>query len=173
MEAERGRESDVFVGIGSNVDPAANVRRAMAELRALGVLVAVSTLYRTPAVDGRGPAFINGVAHIRSRLDRPALLAGLADIEAVLGRQRSGDRHAPRTIDLDLLMKCPAFPGEEDSVHPDVVGRAFVAGPLAEIAPGLALPDGTLMADVAKAFEGKIGDPLPELTRDLRALAGT
>ena len=56
------------------------------------MLVAVSTLYRTPAVDGRGPAFINGVAHIRSRLDRPALLAGLADIEAVLGRQRSGDR---------------------------------------------------------------------------------
>jgi len=87
------------------------------------------------------PDFLNAAIEIRTSLAPRALLDVLLNIEARCGRQRLGVQ-APRTLDLDLLlyggemMETPAL----TIPHPRMQTRAFVLGPLAEIAPGVLHP---------------------------------
>ncbi|MCJ0764194.1 2-amino-4-hydroxy-6-hydroxymethyldihydropteridine diphosphokinase [Variovorax terrae] len=128
-----------YVALGANLgDAAAAVRQA---LQALGTLPATqctrcSSLYRTAPVDAGGPDFINAVAEVSTGLSAPELLRALQALEQDAGRERPY-RHAPRTLDLDLLLYGD---GRIDSPaltlpHPRMGQRAFVMVPLAEIAP--------------------------------------
>jgi 2-amino-4-hydroxy-6-hydroxymethyldihydropteridine diphosphokinase len=161
----------VFVGVGSNVDPEVHVRRALLRLHeAVGVL-GVSTFYATPAL-GRpsDPPFVNGVVEVGDRLAPGALKELLSRIEEAEGRRRSGDRFAPRPVDLDLLLHGDAVsiaPGLLP--HPDVEGRRFVALPLLELAPGLVLPgSGLRLASLVETLPAHPMEPLRELTRTWR-----
>lgn len=81
-----------------------------------------------------------------------ALLRSLLLIEHTLGRVRQpGERNAPRTIDLDLLIMEEVVESEAprsilvrepglEIPHPRMHERAFVLAPLAEIAPALHHP---------------------------------
>ena len=168
-----GNRARAFVGLGSNIEPEANVRKAVAGLAGLGDVSRLSTLYRTRAVGHAGPDFINGVVLMLTDLGRDGLLEALAGLEAELGRKRGGERYAPRVIDLDLLLFLPGSsvvsPGPS---HKDVYDRTFVAGPLAEIAPELVLPDGRAARDVAAGLGGVIGEPLDVLTGELLGMIG-
>ena len=132
----------IFVGLGANLgDAAATVQAAFDALDALPGThcVARSSLYRTAPVDAAGPDFINAVAELRSMLEPELLLAALQAVEARFGRERPY-RHAPRTLDLDLLLygvRRIATP-TLTLPHPRLHERAFVVTPLAEIAPDLA-----------------------------------
>ena len=162
-----------FIGVGSNVAPE---RNACAALRALArhvAVVGVSTFYRTAAIDRpQDPAFVNGVAAIETGLPAMELKwRVLRAIEAELGRQRGADAYAPRTIDLDLLL----YGGE---VHrsprlivpdPDIERRPFLAWPLVELEPELALPDGRSLRGIAERLSRDTMRALPELTQRLRA----
>ena len=150
----------IFVGLGANLgDAVASVQAALAHLR-LGPqtsLVASSALYRTAPLDAAGPDYINAVAELRSELEPLALLAQLQALELTFGRQRPY-RHAPRTLDLDLL-----FHGERRLVgsvltlpHPRAHQRAFVLAPLAELAPDWRLADGR---SVVQALAALAADP--------------
>jgi 2-amino-4-hydroxy-6-hydroxymethyldihydropteridine diphosphokinase len=130
-----------YVGIGANLGHAqAAVRQAIDALGALPHtrLIARSSLYRSAPVDASGPDYVNAVAGIETRLTAPGLLAQLQALEQRAGRERPW-RHAPRTLDLDLLLygaariESPAL----TVPHPRWQERAFVLVPLAEIAPGL------------------------------------
>jgi 7,8-dihydro-6-hydroxymethylpterin-pyrophosphokinase len=55
-------------------------------------------------------------------------------IEAQLGRQRSADKYAPRTIDIDLILF------EDESCNDKFWTLAFVVIPLAEIYPNFPNP---------------------------------
>ena len=130
-----------YVGIGANLGDARQaVTRAVDDLGHLpGTrLVARSSLYRTAPVDANGPDYVNAVAAVDTRLTAPDLLAHLQALEQRAGRERPW-RHAPRTLDLDLLLYGAAR--IESAVltvpHPRWQERAFVLVPLAEIAPGL------------------------------------
>jgi 2-amino-4-hydroxy-6-hydroxymethyldihydropteridine diphosphokinase len=68
----------------------------------------------------------------------------LREIERELGRRREPDANSPRTIDHDLLV----YDGEP--LDPNIERRAFVASPLVELAPALALPDGRRIAAIAE-----------------------
>ena len=95
----------VFVGLGANLgDALATVQAALAQLAALPAtsLVAASALCRSAPIDAAGPDYINAVAELRSELEPAALLAQLQAQEQQFGRERPY-RHAPRTLDLDLL----------------------------------------------------------------------
>ena len=133
-----------FVGVGANLgQPAAHVERAIAALRELPQtdLVSRSGLYASAPVDAPGPEYVNAVAALSTRLDAAALLAALHEIEARFGRQRS-TRHAPRTLDLDLLLYGEVR-SDDPSLrlpHPRLHQRAFVLHPLLEIAPELDAP---------------------------------
>jgi 2-amino-4-hydroxy-6-hydroxymethyldihydropteridine diphosphokinase len=134
----------IFVGLGSNLgDAVATVRAAFDALAALpgSTLVARSSLWCSAPVDADGPPYVNAVAELRSTLAPDELLRALQSIEQRFGRERPY-RHAPRTLDLDLLRygeRCIATPSLT-LPHPRLHQRAFVLAPLAELAPELELP---------------------------------
>ncbi|KFB69783.1 2-amino-4-hydroxy-6-hydroxymethyldihydropteridine diphosphokinase [Candidatus Accumulibacter vicinus] len=134
-----------FVALGANLaDPRAQLRAAAAALADLpeSRLLQISSLYRTAPVGIRGqPDFINAVAAIRTVLDPQQLLDALFAVERHFGRRREF-HHAPRTLDLDLLLYDQrVVDSPRLSVpHPRMHLRAFVLAPLLEIAPLCRIP---------------------------------
>lgn len=149
-------ELQAYVALGANLgQAAAAVRGALDALdRTPGLrLVRASSLYRSAPHEAQGPDFVNAVAEIATTLSAPDLLDALQAIETAAGRERPY-RHAPRTLDLDLL-----FYGEGriDSPtltvpHPRWHERAFVLLPLTEIAPHR-VPAEALAAVAGQAIE--------------------
>jgi 2-amino-4-hydroxy-6-hydroxymethyldihydropteridine diphosphokinase len=134
-----------YVALGANLaDPAAQIRAALAALGGLpeSCLLRASSLYRTAPVGIHGqPDFINAVAVVETRLTPHDLLAALFGIEARFGRRRDF-HHAPRTLDLDLLLYDAQIIDTPQLTlpHPRMHLRAFVLAPLLEIAPDCLLP---------------------------------
>lgn len=128
-----------YVALGANLGMAREtVLQAMQDLALLPQtrLLRRSSLYATAPVDATGPDYINAVVELSTDLRPHALLHALQQLELQAGRTRPY-HHAPRTLDLDLLLY-----GEEslDSPtlvlpHPRMLVRAFVLVPLAEVAP--------------------------------------
>ena len=163
----------VFVGVGSNVDPEVHVRRALVRLREEVGILGVSTFYETPAL-GRpsDPPFVNGVVEVGDRLAPAPLKALLSQVEEAEGRRRGGDRFAPRPLDLDLLLHGDRVLSSDALTlpHPDIRSRAFVAIPLLELAPDLALPDsGVALRSIVDSLPPYPMEPLRDLTRRLRS----
>ncbi|HET9507938.1 MAG TPA: 2-amino-4-hydroxy-6-hydroxymethyldihydropteridine diphosphokinase, partial [Gaiellaceae bacterium] len=97
-----------FVGIGANLgDREGTLRRALRLLddRDGVTVAAVSSLRETAPVGYLDqPSFLNGAARLETELSPRELLRALLDVERELGRDRSGPRFGPRTVDLDLLL---------------------------------------------------------------------
>ena len=139
-----------YVGLGSNVgDREALIRRA-ADLIAA---VRLSTIRETePWGYEDQPAFLNAVAEVETELSPRLFLRRLLDVEAGLGRDRSGPRWGPRTIDLDLLLYGGLAVDEPGLIvpHPRLTERLFVLEPLAELAPAQKIPgNGTVSEALA------------------------
>jgi 2-amino-4-hydroxy-6-hydroxymethyldihydropteridine diphosphokinase len=130
-----------LVALGSNLPPRrATLAAAVEALAALPHtrLAAVSSLRETAPVDcppGSGP-FLNGAVLLHTALSPRALLAELQRIEAAHGRRR-GVRHAPRRLDLDLIVHGEEVSDEPGLVlpHPRAHERDFVLEPAAELLP--------------------------------------
>ena len=130
-----------WISIGANLGAAREtVVAAIDHLRPLG-LVGHSSLYCSAPHDAVGPDFINAVAALDTPSSPLELLMQLQSIEQQFGRQRPS-RHAPRTLDLDLLLHgSTACSGEHLTLpHPRLQVRAFVLQPLLELAPDLQVP---------------------------------
>lgn len=136
----------VYVGLGSNLgDREQTIRGALARIKADPEIdvVAVSSLRETDPVGYTDqPKFVNGAAALRTQLSPKALLERLLQIEREMGRERSGPRYGPRTIDVDLLL----YGSEEVDEpglripHPRLAEREFVLEPLAELDSDLEVP---------------------------------
>jgi 2-amino-4-hydroxy-6-hydroxymethyldihydropteridine diphosphokinase len=125
----------VYLSIGSNIDPEMNVPRAIKLLREHWRDLVISTAYETPAVGSPGPDFINLAVGLNTPLDAASLKQQvLAPIENRLGRVRSADKNAPRTIDLDILVF------DDTVIDPQLWVRTHLAVPLAELLPDLENP---------------------------------
>ena len=135
-----------YVGLGANLGE--RERTLSAAVDALGdedgiEVVAVSTLRETEPVGvGEQPLYLNGVAALDTTLTALELLDRLLAVEQRFGRVRVPGEHAPRTLDLDLLLFGDAEIDEPGLVvpHPRLHERRFVLEPLAELAPGLVVP---------------------------------
>jgi 2-amino-4-hydroxy-6-hydroxymethyldihydropteridine diphosphokinase len=161
--AEPARRT-VLVALGSNIDPAANLPRAARRLAARFPGLAASRLYATEPVGApAAPPFLNAAVALATDLPLVDLRDRvLRPLEAELGRVRGADPNAPRPIDLDL-----AFAGGlviRDPVSglevpdPEIVRRAHLALPLADLAPDAVHPlDGRTLAAIAAAFAGAPG----------------
>jgi 2-amino-4-hydroxy-6-hydroxymethyldihydropteridine diphosphokinase len=135
---------DAYIGLGANLgDTRQTLGSAMRALASLpqSACRATSSLYRSAPVDAEGPDFLNAVVLLETTLTPGSLLDCLQQIERDHGRARSY-RHAPRTLDLDLLLH-----GVERLIlpgltlpHPRLHERAFVLYPLSQIAPNLLVP---------------------------------
>lgn len=156
-------EVTAYIGLGANLGAAQQtLRQASQALDQIPHtrLTALSRLYRSAPVDAQGPDYINAVARVQTQLSPLALLEALQTLEQTHGRVRSY-RNAPRTLDLDLLL----FGQESIQTprltlpHPRMHERAFVLLPLAEIAPGLQLAQGSLHDLAAQCQDQRI-EPL-------------
>lgn len=142
---EKAAPAKAFIGLGANLgDPEAQVRRAFAALAELPRtrLLAASSLYRSAPVGVVAQLdFVNAVGKIETALSARALLEALLAEESRFGRTRESP-HAPRTLDLDLLLYADRVIAEPGLVvpHPRMHERAFVLAPLVEISPDIAIP---------------------------------
>ncbi len=164
-----------FVSLGSNIEPERNLPAALARLREIGRLRAVSAVYQTPAVGPRpAPDFLNAAVFIETELPPEEIRLRLRQIESDLGRVRSGDRYAPRTIDLDLcllgrrVVDTPTLRLPD----PDILTRPYLALTLAELAPDFPYPETgeTLGAIAARKRAGAPITARPEVTQALARL---
>lgn len=132
-----------FIGIGSNMDPAENVRQALHILARKARLAGLSMVYCTEALERPGqPPYYNCVAEIETEAPPQEVKhAILRPIENSLGRKRTEDKYAPRTIDLDLIVYGDLVSDAEDIKLPDpeILERPFLAIPLFELAPEMVL----------------------------------
>jgi 2-amino-4-hydroxy-6-hydroxymethyldihydropteridine diphosphokinase len=132
----------VFVAIGSNVDPAERMLQAARAIRQRFADARFSRCYRNPAFGFDGPDFYNAVTGFSTTLPIDALLPSLREIEARCGRGRADARWAPRRMDLDLLLYGDAVGAGRGYTLPrrDLSRRVYMLGPLAELAPDLLYP---------------------------------
>lgn len=161
--------TDAYVMLGSNANALANLRAALARLRQAADVVAVSSVVRSAATGSAagGVPYLNAAVHLRVRGAPEAFKRDvLQRIEAALGRDANADPRAV-PIDLDLVLwgdRAITY-GEKPWRSPDsdIVNHAFVAIPLAEIAPDVTHPDaGDTLAAIARRFAD---DPLDNLGR--------
>lgn len=160
MKAEPPRIHRVYLSLGSNIDPAANLRACLNLLRARTRLIAVSPVYETAPVGFTTQAnFLNAAALVETDLTPEAFRAAvIVPIEGALGRVRDpANKNAPRTIDLDISLWDEAvFDFGEKPWHVpdrDIVRFSHVARPLADLAPDYVHPeDGRTLAQIAASL---------------------
>ena len=132
-----------FIGLGGNLgEPAVAFRAAVAELRGIGLVSRVSSLYDSAPRDlVDQPRFLNAALELETDLSPLDLLAELKRLELALGRDPETRRWGPRVIDLDILSfdgRCVTDPEHSLIVpHPRFHERRFALEPVAELDPGL------------------------------------
>ena len=126
----------IYLSLGSNID---RHRRITAALDALaenfGELL-LSSVYESVSVGFEGDSFFNLVVGINSSQSVGQISKILKLIEDQNGRDRSGPRFGPRSLDIDILT-VDNIAGEIDGIQlprDEVLKNAFVLLPLAEIA---------------------------------------
>ena len=147
-----------YLSLGSNIQPERHLPAAVARLTRFGRVRAVSSVWETrPLGLADQPNFLNACVLLETELSAQALRQeAIAAIEAELGRVRTADKNAPRTIDIDIMLFNHDIlqVGRRRIPDPEVLERPFVAIPLAEIAPDYVHPDtGETLQNIARRFD--------------------
>ncbi len=153
--------SDVFIGIGSNIDPQSNIKKALKYISEKdGIKVEkISRFFKTPPIDEAGkeisgyPYFINCAVKIKTYFTQSELSEFLREIENSLGRDKKGN-YEPRTIDLDILLWFD-YEGVLRFAHKDVFERNFVSFSIYDIEPNL-LVGSTHIFDILQRAKVKV-----------------
>lgn len=160
--------NEVLILLGSNLDPTANLPRAVSLLAEQVAVKNVSRVYESPPLDAHGQvipsqgAYLNAAVLVLTDLAPDALKYQiLRPIENELGRVRSGDKFAARTIDLDIVLYGDLVRDDPTAglliPDPDILTRAHVVLPLADVAPCFEHPiTGQNLEDIAAPFAGQI-----------------
>jgi 2-amino-4-hydroxy-6-hydroxymethyldihydropteridine diphosphokinase len=136
------------LAIGSNMgDRLANLQGAVNTLADTPDvwLTAVSPVYETAPVDAPEGSqdFLNAVVLADTTLAARTLLERALAVEDAYGRQRTEERNAPRTLDVDLIVVGDRRASDDDLVlpHPRAHQRAFVLMPWLDLEPDAELLD--------------------------------
>ena len=131
----------VFVSIGSNINPKENIKIAKGFLNKL-FDCEYSSLYKTNAVGFEGNDFINCVVRFETNLLATELHKHLKQIELKMGRAENQKGMSNRVIDLDMILYGDHVFQEDDLDIPskDIENYLFVLEPLSEIAGDLLHP---------------------------------
>ena len=125
---------EVVIGLGSNIDPEANLEQAVQELKSRFKVSKRSQWTRTKPIGIQDqPDFYNGALLMETELEQQSLKKELRRIEDILGRDRSLPKFGPRTIDLDILI------WNKKVVDEDYYERDFLRKGVEEIIPDLEL----------------------------------
>ena len=125
----------VFVSIGSNIDPRNNIEEARIILGNLFDCT-FSGLYETRAEGFEGNDFVNSVVGFETDLQLIELKDKLKQIEKKMGRIDNQKGMSDRIIDLDIILYGDQViqDGDFDIPSKDIENYLFVLEPLAEIA---------------------------------------
>jgi 2-amino-4-hydroxy-6-hydroxymethyldihydropteridine diphosphokinase len=119
-----------YLSLGSNIQPETHLVQAIEQLRDYGKLEKVSSAWESQSVGAEGPNFLNACVLLATPLAQVELKEqALLPIETKLGRRRSANKFAPRTIDIDIILF------DDRSCNDKYWEQAFVVVPLAEIYP--------------------------------------
>jgi 2-amino-4-hydroxy-6-hydroxymethyldihydropteridine diphosphokinase len=147
-----------YLSLGSNIEPERNLAAAVDWLGRWGRVRAVSTVWESaPLGFADQPDFLNAAVLLETGLSAQALRQeAIASIETALGRVRTANKNAPRTIDIDIMLFNHDIlqVGQRRIPSPEVLERPFVAIPLAEIAPDYVHPEiGQALHQIAGRFD--------------------
>lgn len=119
-----------YLSLGSNIEPKTNLVKAVELLQNHGKLEKISSAWESESVGAEGPNYLNACVLLSTHLPQIDLKENaLLPIESQLGRKRTADKFAPRTIDIDIVLF------DSKSVDNKYWEQAFVVVPLAEIFP--------------------------------------
>lgn len=152
---------NVFVGVGSNIEPFEHIPHALTLLEHRFGPLRISQAYRCPAVGFDGDPFVNLVVGFETNEPPLAVTLALRDIEQHCGRNRN-EKMRSRTMDLDLLLHDNRVVEHDGLRLPrgDVLRYAFVLKPLAAMIPEQVHPvTGRSYADLWADFDDS-GQPL-------------
>ncbi len=125
------QSSKAYIGLGSNLGNRQENVKAAISMLADNVsieLCRVSDTVETEALgDAEQPKYLNAVVEIKTTLSPQQLLETILSVETSLGRTR-GEKWAPRTIDLDLLLFDDEIIETPNLIlpHPQMHLRSFV-----------------------------------------------
>lgn len=108
-------------------------------------LTGVSPIYETEPVDAPAgsESFLNAVVLLDTTLAASRLLDRAHAIEDAFGRERTeGDHHAPRTLDVDIIVVGDRRRDDDrmQLPHPRAAERAFVLQPWYDVEPDGEIP---------------------------------
>ena len=140
--------NQVYLGLGSNIQPELNLPRAVALLAGQVKIDAISRVWQTPPVGNSGPCFLNAVARITTNLNQLELKVQILRlIETRLGRVFTENRNDPRIIDLDILIF------NDKQIDAEIWNFAHLCVPLAELYPDYTNPEtGETIRQAAEQF---------------------
>ena len=143
--------TQVWVSIGSNIEPETNVRCAIRLLREQFGELQISPVYRTAAIGFDGEDFLNLVTGFDTSCALAELDNRLDTIERQFGRARGGERFAPRSLDIDILFYGELVNHLQGGRIPrrELLECAFMLKPLYDVAPGFRHPQyGRTIAEI-------------------------
>ena len=158
--------TSIFLGLGSNVRPRHHLPLGLRDLEALFGAMTLSRVYEGEAIGFAGAPFWNLVLATETAMAVGELQAALREIEYRHGRPANATRFSDRTLDIDILTYGDRV-GVVDGVtlpRGEILERAFVLRPLAELAPSARHPgSGETYADLWSAFDQN-REPLRSVT---------
>ena len=91
--------------LGSNIQPDVNIPQAVDLLKDKVTILTVSSIWESASVDCCYPDFLNLAVRISTPLGAAELKEQvLRPLEAQMGRVRTEDKNASRTIDIDIIL---------------------------------------------------------------------
>ena len=121
---------EAYLNIGSNIEPRRNLPLAIRLLRQYGQVKGISNVWESHAFGSNGPDFLNACILFLTSLNAHDLKEQvIRPIETELGRVRSPDKYAPRTIDIDIVLF------DDEPFGWEFWSNAFVVVPLADLLP--------------------------------------
>ncbi|MDD5467487.1 MAG: 2-amino-4-hydroxy-6-hydroxymethyldihydropteridine diphosphokinase [Anaerolineales bacterium] len=136
----------LILALGSNIAPEQHLPQAICMLEAYGQIEAISSAWETPAYGSVAPNFINAAVAMATPFTVGEFKKlAIHNIETSLGRVRTSDKYAPRTIDIDIIVE------DGEIIDAQVWELAHIAMPVSEILPDLPHPrSGKALRQVAR-----------------------
>ena len=126
----------VNLGLGSNINPEANLASCLDALLLQFKDLALSSVFRSKARGYTGADYLNMAVGFNTDIPLQQLALQLKKIEDKHGRDRSAERPSGATLDIDLLTYGDKA-GRFDNIilpRPDIIEAAHVLKPLSQMA---------------------------------------
>ncbi|ABL02176.1 2-amino-4-hydroxy-6-hydroxymethyldihydropteridine pyrophosphokinase [Candidatus Ruthia magnifica str. Cm (Calyptogena magnifica)] len=134
-----------YIGLGSNLNrPKEQIKNALITLNSTKdvKVVGLSSLYQSKPIDDlKQPDYINAICQVDTHLTALELLYVCQGIETKQHRVRE-KKWGARTIDLDIIIYGVKVIASKQLIvpHLQMINRAFVLVPLAELEPNFKVP---------------------------------